>query len=228
MIDFKAKPFYLSDSKTAGGVHTDPEKAKEIVGCPEHKAYDREVADRSVTLVKNLENLIPINPAEKKRVLLYTRIREEAYMTNDKGVGKMFVDALTRAGFEVTEYQPLENGMPDMAAFADRYDEVTNKYDLIIYMADLITDTNSNSVRMTWTPMMGADAPIYIPTVPTVFISFANPYHLIDVPRVRTFINAYKAKQSTIDAVVDKLVGKSEFKGISPVDPFCGRWDTRL
>ena len=26
----------------------------------------------------------------------------------------------------------------------------------------------------------------------------------------------------------DKVLGRSEFKGVSPVDPFCGCWDTRL
>jgi beta-N-acetylhexosaminidase len=75
---------------------------------------------------------------------------------------------------------------------------------------------------------MGANCPIYISAVPTIFISFANPYHLIDVPRIKTFINAYKYKKETLDAVVDKLLGRSEFKGISPVDAFCGLWDTRL
>ena len=29
-------------------------------------------------------------------------------------------------------------------------------------------------------------------------------------------------------ALLDKLMGRSEFKGISPVDAFCGRWDTHL
>ena len=31
-----------------------------------------------------------------------------------------------------------------------------------------------------------------------------------------------------ISAVADKITGKSPFKGKSPVDPFCGREDTRF
>jgi beta-N-acetylhexosaminidase len=31
-----------------------------------------------------------------------------------------------------------------------------------------------------------------------------------------------------IKALVEKLTGQSEFKGSSPVDPFCGLWDARL
>lgn len=64
--------------------------------------------------------------------------------------------------------------------------------------------------------------------VSTIFISFANPYHLIDVPRIRTYINAYKFKDETVRAVIDKLMGRSRFKGKSPVDAFCGKWDTHL
>ena len=36
------------------------------------------------------------------------------------------------------------------------------------------------------------------------------------------------AQQKATRAVVEKLMGRSEFKGISPVDPFAGLWDTRL
>jgi beta-N-acetylhexosaminidase len=64
--------------------------------------------------------------------------------------------------------------------------------------------------------------------VPTVFISLANPYHLLDVPRVRTYINAYAATDIILEALAEKLAGRSEFKGICPVDAFCGKWDTKL
>ena len=55
-----------------------------------------------------------------------------------------------------------------------------------------------------------------------------NPYHLQDVPMIHTYINGYCHSPYVIDAVVEKIMGRSEFKGISPVDPFCGLWDTRL
>jgi beta-N-acetylhexosaminidase len=75
---------------------------------------------------------------------------------------------------------------------------------------------------------MGANVPIYMTSVPTIFISVGNPYHLLDAPRVRTYINAYHSTDVVLQALVDKLVGRSEFKGKSPVDAFCGMWDTHL
>ena len=75
---------------------------------------------------------------------------------------------------------------------------------------------------------MGANVPMYLTSIPTVFVSLENPYHLLDAPRVRTYINTYGSSDEILDSLVDKLVGRSEFKGTSPVDAFCGKWDARL
>lgn len=32
----------------------------------------------------------------------------------------------------------------------------------------------------------------------------------------------------TMEELVKKLADKSEFKGVSSADPFCGLWDTKL
>jgi len=45
---------------------------------------------------------------------------------------------------------------------------------------------------------------------------------------IRTYINAYTATATTIALTIEKLMGKSEFRGVSPVDPFCALPDTRL
>ena len=34
-------------------------------------------------------------------------------------------------------------------------------------------------------------------------------------------------KEPTLRMLVDKMMGRSEFKGVSPVDAFCGIEDTR-
>ena len=105
---------------------------------------------------------------------------------------------------------------------------ILKNYDLIIYSANLATKSNQTVVRIEWCEPMGANVPIYMTSVPTIFISLENPYHLLDAPRVKTYINTYGSSDVVLDALVDKLLGKSPFKGQSPVDAFCGKWDTRL
>ena len=57
---------------------------------------------------------------------------------------------------------------------------------------------------------------------PTLFLSFCNPYHMIDVPFMDCFINCYSSNSYTVEAAVDKLLGRSPFVGKNPVDPYCG------
>ena len=59
--------------------------------------------------------------------------------------------------------------------------------------------------------------------VPTMFISLQNPYHLLDVPMIQTYINCYSNHNEMIDAAVAKINGESAIEGVGPVDPFCGK-----
>jgi beta-N-acetylhexosaminidase len=109
-------------------------------------------------------------------------------------------------------------------------DTFKQKYDLVIFVANLQTQSNASVVRLNWKVIMGMgnDAPWFTAEIPTLFISTANPYHLLDTPMMKTFVNAYTDTPHTLNALIDKLVGRSEFKGISPVDPFCGHMDTHI
>jgi beta-N-acetylhexosaminidase len=40
---------------------------------------------------------------------------------------------------------------------------------------------------------------------------------------VETYINAYSGEPDFCAAVMEKIMGRSEFVGISPIDPLCGK-----
>ena len=102
---------------------------------------------------------------------------------------------------------------------------LTDNYDLIINLANVNPNTDQ---RIQWPLSKGTpDIPFYVNEVPTIFISVQCPFHLADVPQVRTYINAYDNHEHTLKAIVEKLLGRSEFKGVSPVDAFCGLIDTQ-
>ena len=46
--------------------------------------------------------------------------------------------------------------------------------------------------------------------------------------RVKTYINCYSNNDHCLRQLVEKLTGRSAFKGKSPVDAFCGKWDAHL
>ena len=196
-----------------------------VLGCEEHQQWAKEVADQAVTLVKEEKGVLPHDPVHKKRVLYCPIESEQGVSYSVKaGVCDHFKQLLEKEGFEVTTFVPA----PMFEGKTPRQDEVTKGYDYIIYLANMSTKSNQTTVRIEWQQPMGANCPHYVNSVPTIFISVENPYHLLDVPRVKTFINAYNSNDHVLDAIIDKIMGRSEFKGKNPVDPFCGKWDTRL
>ncbi|WNS44122.1 glycoside hydrolase family 3 N-terminal domain-containing protein [Paenibacillus sp. MMS20-IR301] len=215
----------LHRKQAAGELVPSLEAAKEVLGAPLHKVWAAECADKAVTLVKEEAGVLPVTPNRYRRILYYDIEAAEgvAYSVRT-GVADMFRKLLAGEGFEVTQYLPPQ-GREGMLA---KQEDITGQYDLIIYLANMSTKSNQTAVRIEWAQPMGANVPVYINTVPTIFISVENPYHLLDVPRVKTFINAYNSNDHVLKAIIDKLMGRSAFTGTSPVDPFCGMWDTRL
>jgi beta-N-acetylhexosaminidase len=216
-------------TKAALGLHKDRravnlEKAKTIIGCAEHKTWAKDCAEKTITLVKEEAGVLPLT-TQKYKKLLFCSIESEkgVVYTVKEGVCENFRKMLAAEGFDVEEFVPSPNLEGNMQPFAD-----FSKYDLILCLANISTKSNQTTVRIEWKQPMGANAPIHIETIPTVFISVENPYHLLDVPRLKTFINTYSSHDEVLEALVNKLMGRDTFCGVSPVDAFCGRWDTRL
>lgn len=204
----------------------DKKTAAEVIGCKEHREIEAECAKRAVTLVKNRQSILPLDKNAIKRILLLPLVMngENFFSGNDDAFTEKVKAAFEKEGFEVDVFEPGNAHEGEAVPFA----EFESKYDLMVYASNYTTKSNQTTVRLEWAYPMGANCPHFIHSVPTIFISFANPYHLLDVPRVKTMINAYKFKPVMLECVMDCLMGREEFQGISPVDAFCGKWDTHL
>lgn len=193
----------------------------------EHERLAKKVAKKSVTLVKDRDKLLPLTPQK------YPRVRLVVLGDSDDGgfkegghVTDAFKEALEKEGFEVTVFD--HNHLDFHEVFEEGVEDMKKKFDLAFYVANIETASNQTTTRLDWIHLMAADAPWFMKSIPTVFVSTANPYHLYDIPNVSTFINAYTGNQPSIDAVVRKMTGKEKFEGKSPVDPFCGDFSTKL
>lgn len=202
--------------------------ALEIVGCEEHQRWARECAAAAVTLVKDREELLPITPERHRSILLYVLGDKGGYMDYaGGGIAARLVDRLTEEGFEVDWFDyAARSGNEHRDTLMDPLGTVEG-YDLVLYLASLKTASNQTTVRITWSEPMGFDCPRVVEDTPTLFVSIDNPYHLQDVPMVKTFVNAYTSTPVVMDAVVERLLGRAPFTGTSPADPFCGLWDAR-
>lgn len=200
-------------------------KREPVLRKKENLEVAKRIASDSITLVKEQKGLLPLTVKKNKRILLH--VLESGgnalgYLRTE--VGNQFKALLEKEGFEVTPF--VSNGTYE--GLQEAFESVKEKYDAIIYLANLETKSNQTTVRIEWTNPMGVNVPIYINSIPTIFISLANPYHLLDVPRVKTYINTYGMNDYTLTCLVDKLLGRDTFRGKDPVDSFCGKWDTHL
>lgn len=193
------------------------EKDVSVVGCEEHRLLAEKLADESVTLVKDTQHLLPITPETHKRVWLH--ILDEPGFTDPTTCEAVVLEELKKAGFEVYYDDNDPKGMMDTQIPVS---ELKKKYDVIIYFANIVNASYKTVTRLKWRSPAAIDAPYYTEDIPTLFISLANPYHFADVPMIRTIVNAYSPSRATVKAVIEKITGKSQFKGVSPVDPFAG------
>lgn len=196
-----------------------------VVGCEEHQQLAYDCASAAITLVKEEENVLPISPEKYKRVRVYELGDREESAFKEAASEKQIAALLKEKGFEVDEYDYAHLDFHEIFETGVQY--LKDKYDLVIYIAKFDTASNYTVRRIEWLKLLAADGPWFVNDIPTLFISLANPYHLLDVPMVKTYINCYSANDAVMESLVKKLTGEETFTGISPVDAFCGRWDTR-
>ncbi len=216
----------LPEKKEQGTLVPSAEALSQAIQNPVYREWSKECSARSITLVKEEKGIFPITPKRFPRVLfcpLRNMEQGKDDFSSPSNINRKFFDRLTEAGFDTTVFhaEKVNEGQQTSAG------EMKEKYDLIIYSVSKRVRYQPVT-RVAWETPQAANAPIYCHTIPTVFVSFEGPYYLLDLPHMRTYINCYGDSESTIRALVDKMTGKSDFVGISPVDPFCGKWETRL
>lgn len=198
------------------------------IGSKESKMAEWKVADEAITLVKDKQNLLPLSVTMHKRILIWeqSNISMMGPSSNCQIVGEL----LEQKGFDITKLAIKADDIQQVGTLMMApIREFTKKYDLILYLFDYKNASNNTTLRVNYNPSaMFLDMPTYINEIPTMAVSIAYPYHLFDVPFMKTYINTYSNNRLTLELLVDKMLGNSEFKGISPIDPFCGRWDTKL
>ena len=210
-----------------------------VIHNPETREWVKECADHAVTLVKD-QGVLPLSPEKTKRIYLNVI---EMDVKNNSPFALGIKSRLEKEGFDVTLRQrelhldpedflsgnPSEDTLRVMSEISATTESFVSQYDLTFILINIPTVSNATTVRINWAVLygLGNDIPWYSGEMPVVAVSTANPYHLLDIPMAHTFINAYSSNPETLDAVFEKLMGRSEFKGKSPVDAFCGHEDTK-
>lgn len=209
-----------------------------FVGCESHKKYSELAAESCITLVKDTVNNLPLDPSKKKRCfLVYISSRPVSKGYQGDPTKQVVIEELEKAGFEVDACPSFfdleaENGVNPMN-LVKMMDKGTlasfkEKHDFALLVINVKGYAQENWVRLAWSCSHSKEAPWYNEEIPTIAMSLNYTNHLIDIPQVHTYINAYGSNRVHIQKAIEKMKGLSEFQGKAEDNVFCDRWDTRL
>ena len=215
---------------------------------PEYKTVAPAISKDCLTLVKYKdEGVLPLDPNKTKRVMIVhvkgvpNPLMALAAAAMGFGAGKKtpaekLRDRLIDKGFEAHIYvSPIEKMQKMIAAgekpslnlyFAGKnaIADFTAENDLVITLLDVANGHPSFGLSKG-----GGEIPWYVHEMPVVGISVNKPTMLADVPMLRTYINTYDSNDDTMDALVEALLeGPEAFKGVDPIDSYCGMFDTHM
>ena len=181
-----------------------------VVGLPEHMEIAREVAERSITLIRNERNLLPLRGTRRSRVL--------SVSFRDPG------DVLSGRYFEARlrdTYPRLVSKSVDEATNTEAYEDLlrrAGRSDLVV------VSVYTNFAGRVELP----DATVELVNelarrrVTHVVISFGNPYLISLFPEARAYLLAWSSAQVSQQAAADALFGTIAISGRSPtgMEPF--------
>ena len=200
-----------------------PKEGLSVVGCPEHHQIAAQIADQYVTLVKDRENYLPMTPEKYKRIKLVfiggegRVIAGQLLKGNDEVIKADVIHQLEETGFEVDAEEPVLKG---------KMEEFKKRFDAVLLILSVEGFAQYNVMRVKWN--LPIKQPWYMSEVPTIVASLTYPNMLIDVPMARCYANTYMNHPEAVHALIEKLMGRSEFKGAYNDNVFCGRWETRF
>ncbi len=178
----------------------------DVLRSPEHAALAREVAERSITLVRDDAGLLPLRLAPGARLLaVMPQPIDLTPADTSSTVVPGLAAALRRVHGEVDEVvvAHLPDGN-DIATLLARARE-----------ADLIVvGTIAASLQPTQAEMVRA---ILATGRPTVTVALRTPWDVLAYAEARTHVATYGIHPPTLDALADALVGRIAFAGRLPV-----------
>lgn len=185
-----------------------------IVSDPQMLAVAEEIAARSLTLVRDENNLLPLKRDNRPPRLLNVTFTDDDAAFNTQP----FVNELSQRGMlagSVTLDGRADEA--DVARLLKRLDESgVNKLDAVILSGLVRARSGKGSVAL---PPVGARLAEELQkrNHPLVVISFGNPYLLAAMPNVKTYLAAYSPFPFSQRAAARALAGEISITGKLPV-----------
>jgi beta-glucosidase-like glycosyl hydrolase/CubicO group peptidase (beta-lactamase class C family) len=191
----------ILETKARLGLHedrlVDPQAGAFDVGRPEDVRRAMEIAEASITVVKNEYDLLPLAAEDELRILHLAMPNAVGFLASEFRARRVAVTTIT-LGDEVAEET------------ADEILETVGNFTHVLVSASYYRQRISDSlVRML--------ARITDTEVPVIVASFGDPYLLRDLPEVSAYLCTFGASLPSRQAAVSALFGEIDVRGKLPV-----------
>jgi beta-N-acetylhexosaminidase len=179
----------------------------DVVGCAEHQALAAELARRSITLVRDHDRLLPLQPAADARIAVVQSAPVDLTPADTSStVAPTLASALGRRRAGVEEILlPAAPGEADLAGLGQRLAD----FDLVV------VGTVSAHLQAAQAELA---ATVLATGKPTVSVALRTPWDLLAYPAARAHVCSYGILPPSTEALAAALFGEAPFVGHLPVD----------
>lgn len=177
------------------------------------KKIAAEIAEKSIKIVRNSENHIPLKLKKGAKILIINIQVDEQNKMTAPYIHELTVveEELRKRGYEVDSRFAIGMNHHWIETQRDSYDCIL--INSRISSRDYIGGTlriNRDNIMPFW-----RGAVINHPCV--IFTSFGDPYKLYDLPFLKTYVNAFSSSEDTQKAFVEVLLGEKPSVAKNPV-----------
>lgn len=176
-----------------------------VVGSAEHQAIAQEIADRSITLVRDAANLLPLKPSEETQIGVITIKPKDLTPADTSSLVEIHLSERIRE----RHARVVAHEIPHHGHDKDVRDALEAVKDAQIVVVGTIQATHDPAqVSLIRALRERGQTPIVI--------ALREPYDILSFPEVETYLCAYGIRPVTIEAVARVLFGEIPARGILP------------
>lgn len=201
----------ILEAKEALGLHRQrtvpPEQVARKVGIAEHEEAAQRVADRSITLLRNEKNLLPLLGTRSARVLSVTYRG-----STDLMAGRVLNVSLRARYPRLVTAEVNRDTPPDVFQSLLARARGSNLVVVSLFVAVVSYSGNVAIPEST----AGFIQALAREGIPHVVVSFGNPYLLKEFPEAQTYVLGWSGTEVSQRAVGKALFGEIEIRGRTP------------
>ena len=186
---------------------SDAELAKELL------AVCQKIADKSITVIRNSQNLIPLSLPKGAKFLIIN-----IQKNGENVVFPQYMDHIKVLKEELEARGYVADMISAYGINHNKLEADMKNYDCILFncrINPMVYLGGSN--RLNWDNIMAFWRGVGVAHPRVIFTSFGDPYKLYELPFLRTYVNAYSHDEVTFRAFVKVLLGEIPALGKSPV-----------